>query len=219
MQPTTASSSTMKQTERILAHKVVAIVRGLPANQIIRTVEALHEGGIRIVEVTLNSPSALEQIQLLKRHFGTSMMVGAGTVLDVPGAAGAISAGAAFLVSPGYDVEVIRYANDHHVVSVPGGYTATEILNAFRAGGDIIKVFPVSGAEYLKNLIAPLDHIPMMPTGGINAGNIRSFAEAGAVAFGIGSALVHKTDTYDDHYFQSIREKASNLLDALEKTL
>jgi len=200
---------------QILEHKIVAILRGMPPKDIEAIASALHEGGIRILEVTLNSENALPVIEQLSHVFKGKMLIGAGTVLDAKDARNAIDAGAAFLISPSLDITVIHVAKDAGVVSIPGAFTPTEILSAHNNGADIVKVFPTLNADYIKNILAPLNHIRVMPTGGIDAGNIKLFAATGAVAFGIGSALVNSKAIINDSYLQELTSKANKLIVAM----
>lgn len=202
----------------ILEQKLVAIIRGVAPKDILNVAEALYAGGIRVLEVTLNSEDALNQIERLNKMISDKMLIGAGTVLDVADAKAAVEAGAKFLISPIVDADVIRFAKDQNVVSIPGAYTATEIVQAHKAGADIIKVFPVSDAAYIKALLAPLDKIRLMPTGGINLSNIKQFHDAGAVAFGIGSALVQNTGNMNDAHLNSLTERARSLVQALQSS-
>ncbi len=205
----------MSALEWILKHKIVAILRGVKPANMQSVVQSLYDGGITVLEITLNSEDAVPQIAKLSREFGEKMLIGAGTVLDREGAAAAKEAGASFLISPGFDEGVVAYAKENGLVSIPGAFTPTEILRAHKAGADIVKIFPVSDASYLKNVAAPLDHIRMMPTGGINTTNIYDFRKAGAAAFGIGSALVSKADSVTDAYLQDITEKARTFTQAV----
>ena len=127
----------------------------------------------------------------------------------------AIDAGATFLISPSLDLTVIKAAKDAGIVSIPGAFTPTEILSAHNNGADIVKVFPCLDAAYIKNILAPLNHIRVMPTGGIDVSNIKTFAETGAVAFGIGSALVNSKATIDENYLAALSDKARKLIAAL----
>lgn len=205
----------MTVLSQILEHKIVAILRGMPPKEIMPVADALYAGGIRILEITLNSTEALPLIEQLSVAFKGRMLIGAGTVLNTADAANAIAAGAAFLISPSLDIAVIKAAKDAGVVSIPGAYTPTEILSAHNHGADIVKVFPAMDAAYIKNILAPLNHIRVMPTGGIDATNIRSFAATGAVAFGIGSALVNNKINVDGNYLALLSLKAEKLIIAL----
>jgi 2-dehydro-3-deoxyphosphogluconate aldolase/(4S)-4-hydroxy-2-oxoglutarate aldolase len=205
----------MKILSQILDHKIVAILRGMPPKEIMRIASALYDGGIRIVEITLNSEAALSSIEQLSHTFKDRLLIGAGTVLNTSDAANAIDAGAAFLISPSLDIDVIKITKDAGLVSIPGAYTATEILTAHNNGADIVKVFPAPDAAYIKNILAPLSHIRVMPTGGVDAGNIKAFAVAGAVAFGIGGALVNSKTIVDENYLAALKDRAEKLITAL----
>jgi 2-dehydro-3-deoxyphosphogluconate aldolase/(4S)-4-hydroxy-2-oxoglutarate aldolase len=205
----------MQLLSQLLDHKIVAILRGMPPQEIMHIAGALYDGGIRLLEVTLNSEAALPLIEELSVTFKDRMLIGAGTVLDVGDANDAIAAGAAFLISPALDIAVIKTTRDAGRISIPGAYTPTEILTAHNNGADIVKVFPAPDAAYIKNILAPLNHIRLMPTGGIDAGNIKTFAAAGAVAFGIGSALVNSKAIIDETYLTTLTKKAKQLLTAL----
>jgi 2-dehydro-3-deoxyphosphogluconate aldolase/(4S)-4-hydroxy-2-oxoglutarate aldolase len=205
----------MQNLSQLLDHKIVAILRGMPPKETLRIAGALYDGGIRLLEVTLNSEAALPLIEELSATFKGRMLIGAGTVLNVSDATNAIAAGAAFLISPSLDIAVIKTTRDAGRISIPGAYTPTEILTAYNNGADIVKVFPAPDAAYIKNILAPLNHIRVMPTGGIDAGNIKTFAAAGAVAFGIGSALVNSKAIIDELYLTTLTNKAQQLILAL----
>jgi 2-dehydro-3-deoxyphosphogluconate aldolase/(4S)-4-hydroxy-2-oxoglutarate aldolase len=200
----------MKNTlAQILEHKIVVIVRGIRPADFFKIAGALLDGGLNVIEVTLNSPDALSVIREASLQMGEQLLIGAGTVLDADAARAAIAAGAKFIISPTLDKETILATKEHGAVSIPGAFTPTEILAAFRYGADIIKVFPASaGAAYLKDIRGPLPQIPLMPTGGVNLSNIREFREAGAVAFGIGSALIDTSQPVTAEYLQEVTEKA-----------
>jgi 2-dehydro-3-deoxyphosphogluconate aldolase/(4S)-4-hydroxy-2-oxoglutarate aldolase len=206
----------MQNLSQLLDHKIVAILRGMPPQETLRIAGALYDGGIRLLEVTLNSEAALPLIEELSATFKGRMLIGAGTVLNVSDATNAIAAGAAFLISPALDIAVIKTTRDAGRISIPGAYTPTEILTAYNNGAAIVKVFPAPDAAYIKNILAPLNHIPVMPTGGIDAGNIKTFAAAGAVAFGIGSALVNSKAIIDELYLTTLTSKAQQLIVALK---
>jgi 2-dehydro-3-deoxyphosphogluconate aldolase/(4S)-4-hydroxy-2-oxoglutarate aldolase len=200
---------------QILEYKIVAILRGIKPDDVIHVATALYKGGIRLIEVTLNSEDALSGIELLNKSLGDSMMIGAGTVLNKEKARAAIQSGAKFLISPNMDSEVIKITKAHGLISIPGAYTATEVVQAHEYGGDIIKVFPVPNPDYLKSLHAPLNHIRMMAVGGINLDNIKQYKAAGAVAFGIGSSLVESSAVIDEQYLKQLTEKARDYIQAI----
>ncbi|MGD7010154.1 bifunctional 4-hydroxy-2-oxoglutarate aldolase/2-dehydro-3-deoxy-phosphogluconate aldolase [Metabacillus sp. 84] len=170
---------------------VVAVIRGANPETIIPIARALKEGGVTALEITMENPKAIKVIERLKGEFQDEVLVGAGTVLDPESARTAIMAGAKFIFSPTINPETIRMAKRYGVISVPGAMTPTEILAAYEAGADLVKVFPanVLGPDYLKAVAGPLPHIPLMPTGGIGLDNAEAFMRAGAAAVGAGSTL------------------------------
>ena len=206
----------MTTLSQITVHKIVAILRGIQADDVLKIAGALCDGGVKIIEVTLNSPNALLAIEQLNSAYGNQLLVGAGTVLDVSDAKAAMAAGATFLISPNVDIAVIKAAKDAGILSIPGAFTPTEIITAHNNGADIVKVFPAPDAAYIKNILAPLNHIKLMPTGGINLTNIKSFKDAGATAFGIGSSLVNNQSISDEAYLQQLTIKASDFMTAIQ---
>jgi 2-dehydro-3-deoxyphosphogluconate aldolase/(4S)-4-hydroxy-2-oxoglutarate aldolase len=201
----------MGALSHILEHKIVAILRGVPSKDVIRIADTLYEGGIRVLEITLNSENALSLIEQLSNVFKDRMLIGAGTVLNTMNAANAIDAGASFIISPSFDPAVIKITKAAGVVSIPGAFTPTEILTAHNSGADIVKIFPALNDAYIKNILAPLNHIRVMPTGGIDASNIKAFAATGAAAFGIGSSLVNSKNIIDETYLAELSVKARHL--------
>lgn len=180
--------------QRILDRGLVAIIRSSSSEQLAGVARALYEGGIDIVEVTLTVPRALEIISDVRRELGEKVLLGAGTVLDPETARAALLAGAEFIVSPAVNRDVIALCNRYGKLVMPGAFTPTEILTAWEAGADVVKVFPadVGGPAYLKAVAAPLPQVRLMPTGGVNLETLRAFVEAGACAVGLGSALVEQ---------------------------
>ncbi len=184
-------------TAKIKEEKIIAIIRHLGAKDAEALCEALYKGGIRLAEITFDPAGTIpaeetaKTISVLREKFAGKMLIGAGTVLDMDYARIAIGAGAEFIISPNTDPDVIRYTKECGRVSIPGAMTPTEVVSAYRAGADFVKVFPSDtlGLKFIKALRAPLPHIPLIPTGGINTGNIADFLSAGAAAVGIGSNL------------------------------
>jgi len=200
----------------ILIHKIVAIIRGAQPEDVINIANALSEGGVRHLEVTLNSKDALSAIKTIATKMSAQVTVGAGTVLNATMARSAMEAGAQFIISPSLDLETIHETKKGGAVSIPGAFTATEIFTAFNNGADIIKVFPASiGPGYIKDLRGPFPQIPLMPTGGVNLSNIQEFRRAGAVAFGIGSALVDTSQKMTDAYLNDLTQKARQYVAAV----
>ena len=200
----------------LIKHKIVAIIRGTQPGDVINIVHALYAGGIYAVEITLNTPLALQMIKDVADNVKDTMLVGAGTVLNARSALAAIDAGAQFIISPCVDIETIKTTKNAGIVSIPGAYTATEILQSYESGADIVKVFPASGPQYIKDIKGPLSHIPLMPTGGVNISNIKAFQEAGAVAFGIGSSLVDSKQAVTEDYLAQLTINAAELVKAIQ---
>jgi 2-dehydro-3-deoxyphosphogluconate aldolase/(4S)-4-hydroxy-2-oxoglutarate aldolase len=189
--------STREEIVRFLNNeKIIAIIRVDRGGRTLqRVVEALADGGIRCIEITLTTPGALEALETAaKRYQDNHMCLGAGTILNAEDARRAIDAGAQYLVSPILEPAVIATAHQHAKAALPGAYTPNEIWAAWQAGGDLIKVFPaiVGGLEFIKALRAPLPQIPLVPTGGVDLDNLPDFLRAGAAAVGIGQHLVPK---------------------------
>ncbi len=205
----------MTVLSQLLQHKIIAIIRGAQPADVSAIVQALYDGGIRAVEITLNSPNALQVITEVFNQQKDKMLVGAGTVLDASSAAEAINAGAQFIISPSVDIKTIELTKQKGKVSIPGAYTATEIVTAYKAGADLIKVFPASNPQYIKDLMGPLSHIPMVPTGGISLDNIRDFKKAGGVAFGIGSSLVDTKQAITKTYLEQLTLRARQFVQAV----
>lgn len=200
-------SDTLRQ---ILDDGIVAIVRSPHAQQLIGVARALAEGGVRAIEITMTVPNALDVIREVGREMGGQIRLGAGTVLDPETARAAILAGAEYVVSPALNLDVIRMCRRYDKPVMPGAFTPTEVLTAWEAGADVVKVFPadVGGPNYLKALLAPLPQIRLMPTGGVDLDTAAAFLKAGACCLGVGSALVDK-DAVRTGDFARIRDLAA----------
>jgi 2-dehydro-3-deoxyphosphogluconate aldolase / (4S)-4-hydroxy-2-oxoglutarate aldolase len=178
---------------------VVAIVRR-PKVDPIRCIDHLFQAGIRLVEITMDTANAVEILRSLQPDVPSDALLGAGTVTDIARAEAALAAGAAFLVTPNLNLDVIRLARTHGVPIMPGAMTPTEIWNAAAAGADYVKVFPAStlGPGFFREIRGPFAHIPLMATGGVNLDNARDFVAFGVDALGVGGALIPKTnDEFD----------------------
>lgn len=178
---------------KILEIGIVPVVRAATGQQAIQAAEAVCAGGIPIVEVTMTVPGAIDVIGELVRRVGREVLIGAGTVLDADTGRRCIDAGAEFLVSPGFDGATVKTVKQLGKLMLAGALTPTEIIAAWNAGSDLVKIFPcgnVGGAKYIRALKAPLPQIPMVPTGGVNLENAADFIAAGADALGIGGDLV-----------------------------
>ena len=179
--------------ERILAVGVVPVIRAPSAELATAAIDAVRAGGIDVIEVTMTVPGAIGLIASLVRKYGTEVVIGAGTVLDVETARACTSAGAAFVVSPIVDEPTIASCRTYGIPVLPGALTPTEIMRAVRAGADLVKVFPcgaMGGASYIKSLKAPLPQVHLVPTGGVSEKNVADFIHAGASAVGVGADLV-----------------------------
>lgn len=176
----------------LAATRVVAILRRTDAAQAVATAEAIYAGGVRAIEVTCDSDGVFDMIRAIGDALGDRMVVGAGTVLDLPTAERALEAGARYVVSPHTDPALIAALAGRGVPCVPGAFTASEVLAAWRAGATLVKLFPAGpvGPGYIKDLRGPLRQIPLLPTGGVTLQNAGDFIAAGAWGLGIGSALV-----------------------------
>lgn len=192
----------MTQTvlERILAGRVIAIVRGIRQENIVDLAEAMEKGGINCVEVTFDQSSeegkqnTLAAIRRLSGSMGDRICIGAGTVMSAEQVRQAVEAGAEYIISPDTNKEVIEETKRLGKVSIPGAFTPTEVAQAYSFGADVVKIFPagILGADYIKAVKAPLKHIPLTAVGGVSPQNCRSFLEAGAVGVGVGGNLVSK---------------------------
>ncbi|GAB6099548.1 bifunctional 4-hydroxy-2-oxoglutarate aldolase/2-dehydro-3-deoxy-phosphogluconate aldolase [Halanaerocella petrolearia] len=209
-----------EKLQTIVDSGVVAVIRGMETDKVINIVDALLEGGVKALEITLNSPGAIDLIEEVSEKVkDTEAIVGAGTVLDGETARSAILAGAEFVFAPNLNQDVIKVCNRYGKVVVPGVMTPTEIVDAYQAGADLVKVFPagVMGPKYIKSVKGPLDHIPMMPTGGVSLDNAADFIEAGVVALGAGGALMDKEAIANENY-EVITEKAKQLTQIVVET-
>jgi len=178
---------------RIVEIGIIPVVRAASAQQAMQAAEAVCAGGIPIVEITMTVPGAIDVITQLAKSMGNDVLIGAGTVLDAEAAERCIDAGADFLVSPGFDFGTVQFAKQQGKLIMAGALTPTEVITAWKAGSDFVKIFPcgtVGGAKYIKALKAPLPQVPMVPTGGVNLETAADFIRAGADALGIGGELV-----------------------------
>jgi len=175
---------------------LVAIIRASGSDELVEVVNALRAGGVTCIEVTMTTPNALEVIRAARKTVGDSAAIGVGTVLDSETARAAILAGAQFVVAPITDLSTIEICNRYSVPVMPGAFTPTEIVRAWQAGADFVKVFPTStvGAEYIKDIRGPLPHIKLMPVGGVSVENCGEFIKAGAAAVTAASCIAPKKD-------------------------
>lgn len=179
--------------QTIRAIGIIPVVRARSADEAIKAIDAIREGGISILEITMTVPGAIGVIEEVSKRFGKEAVVGAGTVLDGETARACILAGARFVVSPSLNLETIEVCRRYGIAVMPGALTPTEVVQAWSAGADFVKVFPagaVGGASYIKSLKAPLPQIELVPTGGVSLKTAADFIKAGASALGVGADLV-----------------------------
>ena len=210
----------MKETlAKIMEEGVVPVIRVASAAEAFEVAKAIHEGGISVVEVTMSVPGALEVMKEVTQKFGKEVLLGAGTILDPETARAALLSGAQFIVTPTLNLDVIRMCKRYSAVVIPGTLTPTEILTAWEAGSDLVKVFPIAqvgGPAYIRALRGPLPHIPMVPTGGVNVQNAGEFIKAGAAAIAAGGELVDKKAVADKK-FSVIAENARKFVAEVKK--
>jgi 2-dehydro-3-deoxyphosphogluconate aldolase/(4S)-4-hydroxy-2-oxoglutarate aldolase len=211
-----AEKAEEKALQRLLSGGVVAVLRLPSADLLPDVARALIAGGVTSIEVTMSTPNAIDGIARLVRELGSEAMIGVGTVLDAQTCRHAIEAGAEYVVSPAFDEAVHSATKAHGKLSLPGAMTPTEILRAWSAGADIVKVFPSTalGPGYFKDVLAPLPHVRLMPTGGVDAKNIPDWLRAGAVCVGAGSNLVPK-DAVAKKDWSAITANAKAFTDAV----
>lgn len=197
---------------------LVAIIRASGSDELVEVVHALRAGGVTCIEVTLTTPNALEVIRAARQAVGGAAAIGVGTVLDAESARAAILAGAQFVVAPITDLPTIATCRRYSVPVIPGAFTPTEIVRAWEAGADFVKVFPTSsvGAEYVKDIRGPLPHIKLVPTGGVNLDTVGDFIRAGAAALGVGSSLVSK-DMLKKRDFAGLTRTAAAFLERIQQ--
>jgi 2-dehydro-3-deoxyphosphogluconate aldolase/(4S)-4-hydroxy-2-oxoglutarate aldolase len=172
---------------------IVPVIRARTPELALQAVDAIVSGGISVIEVTMTVPKAVTLVKEVCKRYGQSLLVGAGTVLDPASVTACVDAGAQFIVSPKLDFETIRTSHQLGKPAIPGALTPTEIMSAFDAGAEIVKVFPcaaVGGPSYIRSIRGPMPWAKLLPTGGVSAGTARDYVHAGAVALGVGSELV-----------------------------
>ena len=198
---------------------IVPIVRTESADGAIKAIQAVYRGGIRAAEITMTVPGALKALEKLADEFGDSMVLGAGTVLDPETARACMLAGAQFFVTPSLRLSTIEMVKRYSRVIMPGALTPTEILTAWEAGADAVKVFPcgaMGGAKYIKAVRAPFPHIDMVPTGGVNLETAGDFLRAGACAVGVGAELIDAVHIREGK-FEIFEERSRRFLDVIAK--
>lgn len=198
---------------------IVPVVRTNSAESAIKAIEAIYRGGVRSAEITMTVPGAIKALEKIADQFGDKIMLGAGTVLDPETARSCMLAGAQFFVTPSLNVATIEMAKRYSKVICPGALTPTEVVTAWQAGADVIKIFPASavgGAKYIKALKGPFPQIQMIPTGGVNLETAGEFLKAGACAVAVGGELVDAKLIKENRY-DRIEELAKEYLAAVAK--
>jgi len=194
---------------RVLDGGIVAVVRSPDSQQLVEVTRALADGGVTTIEITMTVPDALDVVRAVRRALGDRLLLGAGTILDPETARAALLAGAEYLVAPTVNLDVIKLCQRYDKLVMPGAFTPTEILTAWEAGADIVKVFPaeVVGPAFFKAVRGPLPQVRLMPTGGVDLTTAADFLRAGACCLGIGSQLVEPRAVAERN-FDRIRELA-----------
>jgi len=195
--------------QRVLDSGIVAVVRSPDSQQLVEVARALADGGVSVVEITMSVPNALDVLRQVRQALGERVLLGAGTVLDPETARAVLLAGAEYIVTPTLNLDVIRLCQRYDKLIMPGAFTPTEILTAWEAGEDIVKVFPaeVVGPAFFKAVRGPLPQVRLMPTGGVDLTTAAAFLKAGACCLGIGSQLV-EPKAVAERDFERIRDLA-----------
>jgi 2-dehydro-3-deoxyphosphogluconate aldolase/(4S)-4-hydroxy-2-oxoglutarate aldolase len=212
-------SSKAHSLNTLLSIGVVPIVRADSADKALQAAKAVCRAGLRALEVTMTVPGAIRVIEKIADEFGGEMLVGAGSVLDPETARSCMLAGAGFFVTPCLNLKTIEICHRYGKPIMPGALTPTEVMTAWEAGADLIKIFPcgnVGGPKYIRALKAPLPQVPMVPTGGVRLDNVAEFLAAGASAVAVGSELCDKQAMADGR-FEVIEENARQFLEEVRK--
>jgi 2-dehydro-3-deoxyphosphogluconate aldolase / (4S)-4-hydroxy-2-oxoglutarate aldolase len=206
----------LENLKRIYESGIVLIIRSESEEEALAVAEAAIQGGIKVLEITMSVPNALNVIRLLSSKYREDgILVGAGTILDGETARAAILAGAELLVSPNLNTDMIKVANRYQAITISGAFTPTEVIGTLEAGADIVKLFPaeVVGPNYIKAILAPIPEGPIVPTGGVNPQNVHEWMKAGCVAVGVGS-YISKAAQKDGDY-QKVTLAAKEFLQAV----
>lgn len=216
---TIRSMSKEQALQLVLDTGLVAVVRSPDSQQLVEVCRALADGGIPVVEITMTVPDALDVVRQVRRALGDRVLLGAGTILDAETGRAALLAGAEYLVAPTLDLDVIRLCQRYSKLVMPGCFTPTEILTAWQAGADLIKVFPaeILGPAFFKAVRAPLPQVRLMPTGGVDLTTAPEFLRAGACCLGVGSQLVEPKAVAEGN-FARIRDLARQFVEVVRQT-
>jgi 2-dehydro-3-deoxyphosphogluconate aldolase/(4S)-4-hydroxy-2-oxoglutarate aldolase len=204
---------------RVLDCGIVAVVRSQDSLQLVDAARGLADGGVNVVEITMTVPDALDVLRQVRQALGDRLLLGAGTILDAETCRAALLAGAEYIVSPTLNLDVIRLCQRYDKLVMPGAFTPTEILTAWEAGADIVKVFPadVVGPAFFKAIRGPLPQIRLMPTGGVDLTTAAAFLKAGACCLGVGGQLVEPRAVAEGN-FNRIRDLASQYVAIVQQT-
>ena len=202
----------------ILNPGIVAVIRADSSDQLISLTEALVEGGVTTMEITMTTPNALQVIHETTRKFGSRIIMGVGSILDSETCRAAILAGAEFVVTPVTKVDVIRLCNRYGKPIISGAYTQTEALLSYESGADFVKIFPADqlGPNYIKNILAPMPMLPIIPTGGVTPDTAASFINAGCVALAAGTSMINK-EALKNQDWKKISATAASFVEAIKK--
>lgn len=197
---------------------VVAIMRARSSDQLVAAADAIYKGGVRVIEVTMTTPGALEVIREATKRFGQDVLFGAGSVLDAETARAAILAGAGFVVAPTLKVETIQLCNRYGIPVMPGCFTPTEMLTAWEAGSDMVKLFPaeLGGPSLVKAILAPLPQLQIVPVGGVDLKTAADFIRCGAAALGVGSSLINQK-LLDEGNMDELTRRAAAFIEEVKK--
>lgn len=201
---------------KITELKAVAVIRMEDPSKLIKVAEAIHDGGVKAIEITMTVPNAIETIALASKEIGNKVLIGVGSILTPEMAQRAIDAGAQYVVSPIFKKEIIEKSHQNNIPAMPGTFTPTEAQLAYEAGADIIKLFPadVLGKAFIKGIKAPMPHLKVMPTGGVTLTNAGEWLQAGACAVGVGSALIDNKAIKEENY-AILTENAKKIMESI----
>ena len=202
---------------KIIELKAVAVIRLQDPSKLIKVAEAIHDGGVKAIEITMTVPDAINTIALAAKEIGNKVLIGVGSILNPEMAQRAIDAGAQYVVSPIFKKEIIEVSHKNEIPALPGTFTPTEVQTAYEAGADIIKLFPadVLGMAFIKGIKAPMPHLKVMPTGGVSLTNAGEWIKAGACAVGVGSALIDKQAIEEENY-SILTENAKKIIESIK---
>lgn len=205
---------------KLIELKAVAVIRMDDPSRLIKVAEAIYEGGVKAIEITMTVPDSIKVIALANREIGDKVLIGVGSVLNSDMAQQAIDAGAKYVVSPIFKREIIETSHKNNIPALPGAFTPTEVQTAYEAGADIVKLFPadVLGMSFIKGIKAPMPHLKVMPTGGVTLTNAGEWIRIGASAVGVGSDLLDKVAIENENYLK-LTENARILMTSIKSVI